>query len=81
MIAIGEVNPPCFSFDLREDPNPPLKLSERSPAFGPRFVEFTADDGSRILASWQGKDASSLFGLQQHIGNHRYGPQLFLRIE
>jgi hypothetical protein len=51
MIAIGDVNPPCFSFDLREDPNPPLKLPERRPAFGPRFVEFTADDGSRILAS------------------------------
>lgn len=52
LVAIGDVNPRCFSFVNSEDPNPTPKPLERKPLFGPRFVEFSADDGSRIKASW-----------------------------
>jgi hypothetical protein len=49
LVAIGDVNPPCFSF---VNPNLAPKSLERKPTFGPRFVEFTADDGRRIKTSW-----------------------------
>jgi len=52
LVAIGHVNPPCFSFVNAEDPNPAPKPLERKPTLGTRFVEFTADDGRRIKTSW-----------------------------
>jgi hypothetical protein len=52
LIAIGDVNPPCFSLLLAERPNPSPETPERKPIFGQRFVEFTADDGTRIKSSW-----------------------------
>src|SRR5436190_219864 len=52
VVAIGDVNPPCFNFVTTEDPNPRPKSPERKLGFGPRFIEFTADDGTRIRTSW-----------------------------
>jgi hypothetical protein len=52
LVAIGDVNPPCFTFALTEDPTPKPKSPERKLGFGPRFIEFTADDGSRLRTSW-----------------------------
>lgn len=55
IIAIGDVNPPCFS--IRADPGtevvPQRRLrSKRAPLFGTQFVEFTADDGDRLRVIW-----------------------------
>jgi hypothetical protein len=52
LIAIGDVNPPCFFIVVSESPAPMPKSLARNPNFGPRFAEFTADDGSRVKASW-----------------------------
>ena len=49
---IGDLNPPCWTFSAREGPTPKPTLPERNLALGIGFVEFTADDGSRIKASW-----------------------------
>ena len=43
LVAIGDVNPPCFSFP---------QMTIRPLIFGARFVEFTARDGRRVRASW-----------------------------
>jgi len=51
VIAIGDVNPPCLSFAIAEH-QAPRESVERKATFGPKFVEFTADDGSRVRASW-----------------------------
>ena len=52
LLAVGDVNPPCFTFVLAEDPSSRPKSPERKLGFGPGFMEFTADDGSRIRTSW-----------------------------
>jgi len=43
LVEIGDVNPPCFSF-------PTMVI--RPLRSGARFLEFRADDGSQIKASW-----------------------------
>ncbi len=50
--SIGDVNPPCWTFSAGEAPTPKPTLPARNLAVGADFVEFTADDGSRIKASW-----------------------------
>jgi len=52
LVAIGDVNPPCFNLVPTEDPNPRPKSPERKLGFGPSFIEFTADDGTRIRTFW-----------------------------
>jgi len=52
VIMIGDVNPPCFSFVIVDEHNPPPKTPSRDSVFGNRSVEFNADDGSRIRAEW-----------------------------
>jgi hypothetical protein len=49
---IGDVNPPCWTFSATEAPTPNPALPARKLAVGADFVEFIADDGSRIKASW-----------------------------
>jgi hypothetical protein len=49
---IGDVNPPCWTFYVGEGPAPKSTLPARKLAAGSRFVEFTADDGSRIRGFW-----------------------------
>jgi hypothetical protein len=49
---IGDVNPPCWTFPATEAPSPKSILPVRNLVAGPGSVEFTADDGSRIRASW-----------------------------
>jgi hypothetical protein len=49
---IGDLNPPCWIFLANEAPTPKPALPPRNLARGTDFVEFTADDGSRIKASW-----------------------------
>jgi hypothetical protein len=49
---IGDVNPPCWTIVASEDPSPKPSLAARNLAAGINFVEFTADDGSRLRASW-----------------------------
>jgi hypothetical protein len=52
VFSIGDVNPPCWTFYAAEDQTPKLNLPARKLASGDNFVEFTADDGSRIRGSW-----------------------------
>jgi hypothetical protein len=52
LIAIGDVNPPCLAFELAEGPSRSPRPPLRAPTFGPQFVEFTADDGTRVKTSW-----------------------------
>jgi hypothetical protein len=52
LVAIFDVNPPCFSISQADQHNPISKLPERRPDFGIRFLEFTADDGGQIRTSW-----------------------------
>ena len=52
LVAIGDVNPPCSGFDFGGDSKPRPKTPERNFRVGPRFLEFTADDGNRIRTSW-----------------------------
>jgi len=51
---IGDVNPPCTFFTVaEEEPSQPKpKAVNRELRVGPGFVEFTADDGKRVRASW-----------------------------
>lgn len=49
---IGDLNPPCWTIVASEDPTPKPSLPVRNLAAGTAFVEFTADDGSRVKASW-----------------------------
>jgi len=49
VLAIGDVNPPCL-FVITEASK--ATILNRSAVFGPRFVEFTADDGTRLKAVW-----------------------------
>jgi hypothetical protein len=49
---IGDVNPPCWTIHAAEDPTPKFTLPSRKLISGEHFVEFTADDGSRIRGSW-----------------------------
>ena len=49
---IGDLNPPCWTFSTSEAPTPKPTLPARNLAVGAGFVEFTADDGSRIKATW-----------------------------
>ncbi len=49
---IGDVNPPCWIVVASEDPSPKPSLPPRNLVAGINFVEFTADDGSRLRASW-----------------------------
>jgi hypothetical protein len=53
VFPIGDVNPPCWTFYAAEDPTPRAILPARELASGEHFVEFTADDGSRIKVSWR----------------------------
>lgn len=47
---LGDVNPPCWTFDYGETST--LARPNRNFVLGVRSIEFTADDGSRITASW-----------------------------
>lgn len=49
---IGDVSPPCWTIVASESPTPKPSLPTRNLAAGTNFVEFTADDGSRLKASW-----------------------------
>jgi hypothetical protein len=49
---IGDLNPPCWTWQAAEDPTPRPNPQPRKIASGEHFVEFTADDGSRIRGSW-----------------------------
>ena len=49
---IGDVNPPCWMFSASEAPLPKPTLPVRNLVAQPGSVEFTADDGSRLRASW-----------------------------
>jgi hypothetical protein len=49
---IGDVNPPCWTFIASESRTPKPALPARNLKVGTDFVEFTADDGSRIKESW-----------------------------
>jgi hypothetical protein len=52
VFPIGDVNPPCLTFTFGEGSTPKAILPARHLVLGTDFVEFTADDGSRIKASW-----------------------------
>ena len=52
VFPIGDVNPPCWRYYAAEDPTPRFNPPPRGLASGEHFVEFTADDGSRIRGSW-----------------------------
>jgi hypothetical protein len=52
VLPIDDVNPPCWRWYAAEDPTPRFRPPARTLASGERFVEFTADDGSRIRGSW-----------------------------
>ncbi len=55
IVAIGDVNPPCLSFFYVEESTnstPRTEPAERKLTFGPQFLEFTTDDGSRLRTSW-----------------------------
>jgi hypothetical protein len=49
---IGDVNPPCWTFSASEAPSQKLTLPVRNLVAEPGSVEFIADDGSRLRASW-----------------------------
>jgi hypothetical protein len=49
VIAIGDVNPPCW-YVIDEDPRP--EPPDRNLVSGQNFVEFTGDDGKRVKAQW-----------------------------
>jgi hypothetical protein len=49
LVPIFDVNPPCVVWAAAPVQATPLK---RAPVFGPRFVEFTSDDGGRLKAVW-----------------------------
>jgi hypothetical protein len=49
---VGDLNPPCWTFYAAEDPTPRVNLPARELVSGEHFVEFTADDGSRIKGLW-----------------------------
>ena len=51
---IGDVNPPCFGFveALEKPSQTTTEPPGRNLRTGPRFVEFTADAGERLRASW-----------------------------
>lgn len=54
LFPIGDVNPPCTFFTVagQEPAQPKPKPVNRELRSGPDYVEFTADDGKRIRASW-----------------------------
>jgi len=52
VFPIGDVNPPCFAFSASASSAQKPSLPARNLAVGTDFVKFTADDGSRIKASW-----------------------------
>jgi len=52
VFPIGDVNPPCWTFSIGESSAPTPTPPPRNIAVGTSFVEFTADDGKRIKASW-----------------------------
>lgn len=49
---IGDVNPPCLFGAIVEGSDSRARVPPRDLTTGNGFVEFTADDGSRIRASW-----------------------------
>ena len=49
---IGDLNPACWTFKVAEEPDTGPIIPPRRLATGPNFVEFTADDGSRVRATW-----------------------------
>jgi hypothetical protein len=49
LISIGDVNPPCLV--LATGP-PKENRQKRSPTFGLRVLEFTADNGERLKVAW-----------------------------
>jgi hypothetical protein len=50
VFPIGDVNPPCWTFSDGETST--LARPSRNLVLGTRSVEFTADDGTRITATW-----------------------------
>ena len=52
VFPIGDLNPPCWTVYAAEDLTPRANFPVRRLATGEHFVEFTADDGSRIKGSW-----------------------------
>jgi hypothetical protein len=49
---IGDLNPPCSIFSASNAPASKSSLPARDLVVGTSFVEFAADDGSRIKVSW-----------------------------
>jgi hypothetical protein len=52
VFPVGDVNPPCWVFSAGGGPTSKPTLPARNLVAGTDFVEFTADDGSRVRASW-----------------------------
>jgi hypothetical protein len=53
VFPLGDVSPPClWIVDSNEKPNTGEAPPSRKLVAGTDFVEFTADDGSRIRVSW-----------------------------
>ena len=50
--AIGDVNPPCWTFTYPGNPNPPPAHPATNLVSGSNFAEFTAYDGKRVRATW-----------------------------
>jgi hypothetical protein len=51
LFVIGDVNPPCWP--ANDSDNYPSRISpNRKLVVGAKIIEFTADDDSRITASW-----------------------------
>ena len=50
--SIGDVNPPCLKIEIADDSIPKPTPPKRDFVAREAFVEFTADDGSRLRVSW-----------------------------
>jgi hypothetical protein len=49
---IGDVNPPCWMFVVKENPTVEPIVPAGDLVAGTNFVEFTADGGGRVRATW-----------------------------
>jgi len=48
----GDLNPPCWSIRVAENPSPGPAALPRNLVVGRNFVEFIANDGKRVRATW-----------------------------
>src|SRR5262249_48628161 len=51
-VASGDLNPLCWTVRVAESPSPGPTTPPRTLFVGRNLVEFTANDGSRVRATW-----------------------------